>query len=74
MKDPIVEEIHRYRQEYAKRLDYDVRAIGDDIRRCEAAAAGAFTRTDYWSGPPLKPLRRVGEARAAYLKRKYGAG
>ena len=35
MKDPIVREIHRQRAAYAKRFNYDVDAIGEDIRRCE---------------------------------------
>ena len=42
MKDPIVQEIHRHRAEYAKRLNYDVDSIGQDIRRCEAEAGGKF--------------------------------
>jgi len=42
MKDPIVQEIHRHRADYAKRFDYDVRAIGEDIRHCEAESEGKF--------------------------------
>jgi len=42
MKDPIVQEIHRHRADYAKRFDYDAHAIGDDIRRCEAESKGKF--------------------------------
>jgi|HubBroStandDraft_2_1064218.scaffolds.fasta_scaffold380369_1 hypothetical protein len=42
MKDPIVQEIHRHRTNYAKRFDYDVRAIGEDIRRCEMESKGKF--------------------------------
>jgi hypothetical protein len=42
MKDPIVQEIHRHRAQYAKRFNYDVRAIGDDIRRCEMESQGKF--------------------------------
>lgn len=30
--DPIVEEIKRYREEYAARFNYDIRAIGEDIQ------------------------------------------
>ena len=33
--DPIVEEIRRVRQEYAKQFDYDVRAIVADLRERE---------------------------------------
>jgi hypothetical protein len=42
MKDPIVQEIHRHRAEYAKRLNYDVDAIGEDIRRSETESGGKF--------------------------------
>jgi hypothetical protein len=30
-RDPIVEEIHHYRQEYAARFNYDLDAMCDDI-------------------------------------------
>ena len=33
--DPIVEEIRRIRQGYAKQFDYDVRAIAEDLRKRE---------------------------------------
>ena len=46
MKDLIVAEIHRHRAEHAKRLNYDVRAIGDDIRRSEAESGGKFVGWD----------------------------
>jgi hypothetical protein len=42
MKDPIVQEIHRRRADYAKRFNFDVHAIGEDIRRCEAESGGKF--------------------------------
>jgi hypothetical protein len=45
MKDPIVQEIHRHRAEYAKRFNYDVHAIGDDIRCCEIESGGKFAAT-----------------------------
>jgi len=45
MKDPIVQEIHSYRAAYAKRLNYDIAAIGQDIRRCEMEAGGKFAAT-----------------------------
>jgi hypothetical protein len=32
-RDPIVEEIKRYREQYAARFNYDLRAIGEDIQR-----------------------------------------
>jgi hypothetical protein len=32
-KDSIVEEIHKYRNEYAKKFNYDLRMICQDIRQ-----------------------------------------
>jgi hypothetical protein len=42
MKDPIVQEIHRRRAAYAKRFNYDVHAIGEDIRQRETDSGGKF--------------------------------
>ena len=33
MKDKIIAEIHRYRAEYARRFNYDLRAMGEDLMR-----------------------------------------
>ena len=33
MKDTIVEEIHRHREEHARRFNYDLRAMGEDLQR-----------------------------------------
>ncbi len=46
MKDRIVEEIHRYRAAHAKRFNYDIHAIGEDIRRSEAESGGKFVTWD----------------------------
>jgi hypothetical protein len=35
-KDPIVEEVRAVRDEYARRFDYDIEAICDDLRMQEA--------------------------------------
>ncbi len=34
--DPIVDEIRRYREEYAARFDYDIDAIVNDVQRRQA--------------------------------------
>ena len=57
MKDSIVEEIHRHRAAYAKRLNYDVHAIGDDIRRCEAKSGGVFVTLNARRKPAAKKAR-----------------
>jgi hypothetical protein len=36
-KDEIVEEIHKYREEYAKSLNYDLQAIFEDLRKKQIA-------------------------------------
>ena len=35
MKDPFVEEIRGYRMEHAKRFNFDIHAICDDLRNLE---------------------------------------
>ncbi len=57
MKDPIVAEIHRHRAAYAKRFNYDVRVIGDEIRRCEAKAGGVFVALNARQKPMAKKPR-----------------
>ncbi len=36
--DPIVEEIHRIRDEHAKKLNYDLHAICEDLRKKQATS------------------------------------
>jgi hypothetical protein len=57
MKDSIVEEIHRHRAAYAKRFNYDVHAIGDDIRRCESNSGGKFVVLNARRKPAAKKAR-----------------
>lgn len=33
MKDEIIEEIHKYREEYAKKFNYDLDLIFEDLRK-----------------------------------------
>jgi hypothetical protein len=33
--DPIIEEVRRIREEYAKHFNYDLQAIADDLRKQE---------------------------------------
>jgi hypothetical protein len=58
MKNPIVQEIHRHRAEYARRFDYDVQVIGEDIRRCESESEVKFAAKAPQRNRPLKPARR----------------
>ena len=36
-KDKIVEEIHKYRDDYAKKFNYDLHAICDDLRKKQSS-------------------------------------
>ena len=63
MKDPIVQEIHRHRAEYARRFNDDVDAIGQDIRRRETesgskVAFGMLRRKQSIGTKPAKTARR----------------
>lgn len=40
-KDPIVEEVRAIRDEHAKKFDYDLRAIFDDLRQQQGAGGRA---------------------------------
>ncbi len=37
-KDEIVEEIHKYREEYARSFDYNLEVIFDDLRQKQMAS------------------------------------
>jgi hypothetical protein len=49
--DPVVAEIHRIREQIAARFNYDVRAIGEDARRRDAASGQPVVRR-----PPRRPV------------------
>jgi hypothetical protein len=60
MKDPIVQEIHRQRASYAKRFNYDVHAIGEDIRHCEIESKGKFAaKIPQAKRPPKRSARKL---------------
>lgn len=61
MKDPIVEEIRRVREEHAARFNYDVDAIFEDLRKREKETGGALVS--------LQPRRvvKVGERPEKHL-------
>jgi hypothetical protein len=49
-RDPIVEEIHRIRDEQAKKFGYDLHAICEDIRAKQATSGRTLV-----TRPPRKP-------------------
>ena len=43
-KDPIIEEVHKYREEYAKSFNYDLKAIFEDLRKKQIASVRKFVK------------------------------
>jgi len=54
-KDEILEEIHKYREDYAKSFNYDLQAIFEDIRQKQAASGRKLISV------PLKQSRQKAE-------------
>lgn len=60
-KDPIIAEIHRFREEHARKFNYDLHAMVEDIRKRE------HYRENLSPLKPVKPaLSKVAEGRASY--------
>ena len=61
MKDPIVEEIHEFREAHARKFNYDMDAIFADLEQKQAKRKNLSTLQ------PVEPnLRRVAESHDAY--------
>lgn len=43
-KDEVLEEIHKFREEYAKSFNYDIQAIFDDLRQKQEKQAACGRR------------------------------
>jgi len=59
-QDPVVEEIHRIREEHAKKFNGDLQAIYEDIRKRQAQSGRKVV-----SRPPRK-LKTQGAARCGF--------
>jgi hypothetical protein len=63
-KDPIIEELHRIREAHARKFNYDLHAMFDDLRRKQAR------RRNLSDLKPVKPVVPcVAEERAVYRTR-----
>ena len=61
IKDPIIAEIHRFREAHARKFNYDLHAMVEDIRKRER------NRENLSPLKPVKPqLSKVAEKRATY--------
>ncbi len=58
-KNEILDEIHKYREEYAQSFQYDLRAIFDDLRQKQVAHKARLVRLpiNRWSNKSLHPTR-----------------
>jgi hypothetical protein len=56
-KDPILEQIHKYREEYAKSFNYDLKAIFEDLRKKQIASGRKVVKLliERWSNTELHP-------------------
>ena len=59
-RDPIVEEVRRYRQEYAAQFNYDLKAICQDLRDRQKKSGRKVV-----SLPPKRVQKEVSEGQPA---------
>ena len=59
-EDPIVDEVRRWREEYAARFNFDLKAIFDDLRRGTEEAGRAGHTVVSLSPRPAEPKRGRG--------------
>ena len=58
-RDPIVEEIHKYRLEHAAKFNYDLYAMVADYKRQEKESSGPFISLAPKRIPKKRPSRRA---------------
>jgi len=58
MKDPIVEEVRRYRMEHTKEFQSDLRLIREDLRKFEKTIPGPLVKTQ---PRPLKSQNKISD-------------
>jgi hypothetical protein len=57
MKDPIVEEVRRFRREHAQRFGNNLQAICEDLRQHQAACGHRIVRLPARRTPAGRPMR-----------------
>jgi hypothetical protein len=57
-KNEIIDEIHRYREEYARQFDYELRAIFDDLKQKQLAHQDRLVQL---------PIKRKSNGSSLYL-------
>ncbi|MBL7222636.1 MAG: hypothetical protein ISS72_02165 [Candidatus Brocadiae bacterium] len=61
--DPVVDEVRRVREEYAKRFDYDLRAMAADLRKREQEHPERLVSYPPKPAPPFASRRGAGNHR-----------
>lgn len=61
--DPVVEQLHKQREEYMERFQYDFDAIVRDIRSREEASSAPLLE------PPASPPSKTATQRARFARR-----
>jgi hypothetical protein len=67
IEDPIVDEVRKIRQEYARQFNYDLDAICKDLQEKQAASGRKIV-----SFPPIRPDRRRTVPSAAPVQKTAG--
>lgn len=57
-EDPIVEEVHRIREQLAAKFNFDIKAIFDDLRRRQVSLGGRLISPNNLPNPQLKQAVR----------------
>jgi hypothetical protein len=63
-EDPIVEEVRKVRDAYAKQFNYDLKAIYHDLKQQEKASGRTFVSYPPRRAKPIEQLRAKREAAA----------
>ena len=60
--DPIVEELHRFREAHAESMNYNLKAIFQQLKEEEQASGRSFIRLSTFEPPKAKQLREQRDA------------
>jgi hypothetical protein len=57
-QDAIIQEIRKYLDEYAKQFNYDIKAMGDDLRRRQAQSGRKLVKRSPKPAQKFEPVTR----------------
>lgn len=56
-EDPIIAEIRKYREEYAARFNYDIKAMYEDIKKRQLESGYTYVDLSQQPKPPYESLK-----------------